>query len=118
VEPLIYTLLVGSGFTDPEPVRRDLENGEFSTVILYQDLSDANAVHRELPSLPAEQLDVVRRRFRLAAHIPGPLANGAYVYELDEGSAAESRLRTNQPGTKASPRWPAVMDEPYAQEGR
>ncbi len=121
VEPLIYTLLVDAGVTDPTPVRQDLAGGGFSTVLLYQDLTDAAAPapSPELPSLPAAQLEIVRQRYRLAAHIPGPLANGVYVYERAEDGASadglrQSSLRANPGRTKASPRWSGDGNEPYS----
>jgi len=83
VEPLIYTLLVEAGLANPEPVRRDLSNQEFSSVLLYQDLSKKGGgeIGPGTPRLPSEQLDIVRERYELKAHIPGPLAGGLYVYE-------------------------------------
>jgi 4-amino-4-deoxy-L-arabinose transferase-like glycosyltransferase len=81
VEPLIYNLLATAGVIDPEPVRRDLASGAFSTVILSQDVFSAEAVtDREIGTLPAKQLEEVRRHYRLAQHIPGPFLDGVYVY--------------------------------------
>ena len=82
IEPLIYGLLVNAGLVDPEPVRRDLERGAFSTVILHEDVfHPQSAGNRELAALPASQLDEIRRHYRLAAHVPGPFLDGVYVYE-------------------------------------
>lgn len=98
VEPLIYTLLVGAGVTDPAPLSRALQAGEFSTVLLYQDFDGAASpeAHPELPSLPPEQLEILRSRYRRIAHVPGPLLNGVYVYEPAVEPAAHSRLLPNQ----------------------
>jgi hypothetical protein len=82
VEPLIYNLLVSAQVIDPEPVRRDLARGAFSTVILSEDVfqppqfSDA-----EIGTLPSAQLEEVRRHYRLVQHIPGPFLSGVYVYQ-------------------------------------
>jgi len=85
IEPLIYGLLVRAGRVDPEPVRRDLEQGNFSTVILDHDISKPDATpsedELELTALPAAQLDQIRQHYRLVAHIPGPYMDGAYVYK-------------------------------------
>jgi len=82
VEPLIYGLLVNAGRIDPEPIRRDLARGAFSTVILHEDVFQPPlAGSAELAALPAAQLDEVRRHYRLAAHVSGPFLNGVYVYQ-------------------------------------
>ena len=84
IEPLIYGLLVSSGKVDPEPVRRDLERGAFSTVVLGQDLfngKEEGAVDPELGSLPDGQREAIRRRYRLVAHIDTPGFEGGYVYQ-------------------------------------
>ena len=116
VEPLIYTLLVGAGLTDPAPVTRDLEAGAFAAVILYHDVHtpDAFAAGMETPSLPAEQFEVLRRRYRLTAHIAGPLLNGVYVHEPVATPEAESHLLRNRAMTQASSRWSALQAQPYA----
>lgn len=121
VEPLIYTLLVDAGVTDPAPVQRDLASGAFATVLLYQDLADpaTREANPELPSLPAAQLDIIRTRYRLAAHIPGPLAGGVYAYERSGDAPApadlqESSLRMNLGRNKGSSRWSDDGAGPYA----
>jgi hypothetical protein len=93
VEPLIYTLLVDAGLADPEPVRRDLAEGRFSLVILYDDLFAGSmlAENPEVPSLPEAQLKEIRDHYRLVAHIPGPLLAGDYLYEPIEKSEATSQ---------------------------
>jgi len=121
VEPLIYTLLVDAGVTDPAPVQRDLDGGAFATVFLYQDVTDpaTREANPELPSLPAAHLETMRERYRLTAHVPGPLANGVYVYERAGDAPApaglqEPSLRMNLGRTKASSRWPNDGAGPYA----
>jgi hypothetical protein len=81
IEPLIYTLLVHAGRIDPEPVRRDLAAGAIPTVVLYQDLRAPLDPDPELPTLPAVQLDEIRKHYILAAHIPGPYLDGVFVYK-------------------------------------
>ncbi|MEX2300432.1 MAG: glycosyltransferase family 39 protein [Bryobacterales bacterium] len=81
VEPLIYTLLVDAGAVDPEPVLRDLEQGRFGVVLLYEDVNGPKPWNDpELPSLPDAHLRAVRESYRLIAHIPGPLLQGDYIY--------------------------------------
>ncbi len=81
VEPLIYTLLVGAGRIDPAQVRRDIAASAFSTIVLYQDLSQPFDPDPELRSLPEEQLNEVRKHYQLVGHIPGPYLNGVFVYK-------------------------------------
>jgi hypothetical protein len=82
VEPLIYNLLASVGVIDPEPARRDLARGAFSTVILSQDVFGAQPVTGpEIGTLPASQLEEVRKHYRLVQHIPGPFLDGVYVYQ-------------------------------------
>lgn len=82
VEPFIYTPLVRAGRIDPGPVRQDLAHKRFGLVILYEDLTRPAPARRdpELPSLPDDQLDEIRRHYRLVRHIDGPLVDGVYVY--------------------------------------
>jgi hypothetical protein len=91
VEPLIYTLLVNAGLVDPEPVRRDLAEGRFALVILYEDIFSAPVLsaNAEVPSLPQAHLEEIRKHYRLTAHIPGPLLAGDYLYEPIEVPAAD-----------------------------
>jgi len=82
VEPLIYTLLVSAGKVDPEPVRRDLERGTFSTVFLGQDVFGAeNITDLEVGTLPPRLLDEIRRHYRLAARLANPLFGDSFVYQ-------------------------------------
>jgi len=82
VEPLVYNLLVSAGMIDPEPVRRDLARGAFSTVILLEDVSQPPQFSgAEIGTLPPSQLEEVRRHYRLVRHIPGPYLFGVYVYQ-------------------------------------
>ena len=82
VEPLIYNLLVSVHVIDPEPVRRDLARGAFSTVILSEDVFQPRQFgDAEIGTLPASQLEEVRKHYRLVQHIDGPLLSGVYVYK-------------------------------------
>jgi hypothetical protein len=81
VEPLIYKLLVAGGAVDPEPVRRDMEAGAFSTVLLFEDVHQRQAPDPEIPTLPASQIEEIRKHYRLVDHLPGPYLAGAYVYK-------------------------------------
>jgi hypothetical protein len=86
VEPLVLTMLARFGAMDPEPVRRDLDAGAFGLVILFDDLTqNGKTVGIGVPSLPAEHLEVIRRRYRLVAHIPGPYQDGDYLYAPVKG---------------------------------
>lgn len=81
VEPLIYSLLVSAGKVDPEPVRRDIEKGTFSAILLGQDVLKGEVVtDLEIGTVPREQLDQIRRHYRLAARLPNALFGDAYVY--------------------------------------
>ena len=87
VEPLIYGLLVSAGSVNPEPVRRDLERGAFSTVVLGQDvLRNEKVADLELSALPQVLLDEIRLHYRLAARLPDPLFGDCYVYQPAGGS--------------------------------
>jgi hypothetical protein len=81
IEPLIYTLLVRAGLTDPEPVRQDLAARQFATVVLGENLFAEQPAARdpELVALPAAQADAIRKNYRLVKHLDGP--NNVYVYE-------------------------------------
>ena len=83
VEPLIYTLLVDAGLSDPKPLLDDIALKRFSSVMLYQDLfaEDQPPRNPELPSLPDDHLDLIREEYRLVEHVPGPFADGLFVYE-------------------------------------
>jgi len=81
VEPLIYDLLVSVHVIDPEPVRRDLASGSFTTVILSEDVFQPQSfTSPEIGTLPPSQLEEVRRHYRLVRHVPGPFLDGVYVY--------------------------------------
>ena len=77
VEMLIYKLLVDGRVVNPEPVRRDLAAGAFSTVVLFEDVNhrDRN-LDAELSTLPESQLDEIMRHYRLVKRV-----NGFYVYQ-------------------------------------
>lgn len=81
VEPLIYRLLVEAGRIDPARVTQDLAARRFATVILYHDLDQTEALHAEIPTLPAAQLAEIRRHYQRVAHIPGPYLGGLYLYK-------------------------------------
>jgi hypothetical protein len=82
IEPLIYQLLVGAKVIDPEPVRRDLAQGAFSTVVLSEDVFQGQHFDDpEIASLVPEQLQEVRKHYRLEQHLAGPFLDGIYVYK-------------------------------------
>jgi hypothetical protein len=82
VEPLIYQLLVGAKLIDPEPIRRDLARGAFSTVILSQNVFAGQRFDDpEIATLVTDQLAEVRKHYRLVKHIAGPFLDGIYVYK-------------------------------------
>ena len=82
VEMAFYRLLVNSGVVDPEPLRRDLARSAFSTVLLLEDVSTPHApLDMEISSLPAAQLEEIRRHYTLVKHVPGPALSGVYVYK-------------------------------------
>ncbi len=98
VEPLIYTLLVDAGLSDPNPLLEDIAGKKFSSVLLYEDLFADNPAPRnpELPSLPDAHLDLIRESYRLVERVPGPYLNGLYVYEPIEAphlTAAAAKAR-------------------------
>jgi len=82
VEMAFYHLLVDSGVVDPEPLRRDLAAATFSTILLLEDLRNREApLDMEISSLPAAQLDEIRKGYTMVKHISGPALNGVYVYK-------------------------------------
>jgi hypothetical protein len=83
VEPLIYTLLVEAGATDPSAVLHDLATRQFRSVVLYEDVfaKTPEWKNSEIPSLPVDHLDQIRKNYRLVKHVPGPYLDGDYVYE-------------------------------------
>jgi hypothetical protein len=51
-------------------------------VILSQDIFQVQTVAGpEIGTLPASQLDEVRKHYRLVQHINGPFLEGVYVYQ-------------------------------------
>jgi len=82
VEMAFYNLLVSVGAVDPEPLRRDLARSAFSTVILMEDV---RTPHRpfdvEISTLPAAQLEEIRKHYTLVKRVPGPVLDGMYVYK-------------------------------------
>jgi hypothetical protein len=64
---------------DPEPVRRDIASGVFSTILLMQDVNHPDAAASvEISTLPAAQMEEVRRHYKLVEQIPVP---GIFVYK-------------------------------------
>jgi hypothetical protein len=79
VEMLIYKLLVDAGVVDPEPVRRDISSRNFSTIILMEDVNHIDsAASVEISTLPATQIQEVRRHYKLVDQIAVP---GIFVYK-------------------------------------
>ncbi|MDQ6760557.1 MAG: DUF2029 domain-containing protein [Acidobacteriota bacterium] len=84
VEPLIYGILVRAGRVDPEPLRRDIAAHAFSTIILFEDLTQPREANPEIASLlPAQRL-AIQNNYHPVRHIPGPYLNGIYVYKPRE----------------------------------
>ncbi|HLW76681.1 MAG TPA: glycosyltransferase 87 family protein [Bryobacteraceae bacterium] len=82
VEPFIYSQLVKSGVIDPEPVRRDIADRAFSSILLYEDLNVPNPDRDpELTTFTETQLDAMRAQYRIVAHVPGPYQDGIFVYK-------------------------------------
>lgn len=81
VEPLIYRLLVEAGRIDPAPLTSDLRAAAFSRILLYEDVNQPAGFNVEVPGLTQAQSAVIRSRYRLTGHIPGPYLGGLYVYE-------------------------------------
>jgi hypothetical protein len=80
VEPLIYNLLVLAKVVDPEPVRRDLARGAFSTVILGEDVFGPRPSSLESGTLPEIQLAEIREHYRLVKRFDNLLIQ-SYVYQ-------------------------------------
>ena len=93
VEPLIYTLCVRDGLVDPAPVLEDLRRGEFSSVILYQDVFSTGqaSLEGEMPTLPQDHLDAIRDSYTMAERVDGPLAGGVYVYHPNPPAVVTER---------------------------
>ena len=82
VEMGFYRLLVETGMVDPGPLQRDLAATAFSTILLMEDLRNhGTPLDIEVSSLPAAQLDEIRKRYTLVKHVPGPAMDGVYVYK-------------------------------------
>lgn len=79
VEMLIYKLLVDARLINPEPVRRDIASASFSTIVLMEDVNHRDpAASVEISTLPAAQIEEVRRHYTLVEQIPVP---GIYIYK-------------------------------------
>ncbi|MDA0205970.1 MAG: hypothetical protein O3A53_02985 [Acidobacteria bacterium] len=94
VEPLIYTLLVNAGMSDPQPVLEDLRHRRFDRVVLYEDVFDGNRepLDLEVPSLPVEHLQAISQEYALPQLVPGPLMGGVYVYAPKSASEQSVHL--------------------------
>jgi hypothetical protein len=81
VEPLIYSLLVRAGVTDPVPVTRDLATRQFATVMLGEDVFAPERAPENLETigLPDAQIEAIRNNYRLVKIVNGP--NTVHVYE-------------------------------------
>ena len=52
------------------------------TILLMEDLRNhGTPLDIEVSSLPAAQLDEIRKRYTLVKHVPGPTLDGVYVYK-------------------------------------
>lgn len=80
VEPLIYRMLVEAGRIEPTRVLRDIDRSAFETIVLYENLDAKRDPDPEIPRLPADQMDAIRRNYQLVSHVPGPNLSGLYVY--------------------------------------
>lgn len=86
-EMAFYNLLVSVGAVDPEPLRREIAAGKFSTIVLLEDVRTAHPpLDIEISSLPTAQLAAVRERYALVKRIPSPVLDGIYVYQPRVGS--------------------------------
>ncbi len=86
-EMAFYNLLVSVGAVDPEPLRREIAAGRFSTIVLLEDVRTPHPpLDIEISSLPAAQLAEIRKRYALVKRIPAPVLDGIYVYQ-PRGSA-------------------------------
>jgi hypothetical protein len=81
VEAFIYRLLVEAGRIDPAPLGNDLQAAAFSQILLYEDVNQPARSNPEIPRLTQAQLDIIRNRYRLTGHFPGPYLGGLYLYE-------------------------------------
>jgi hypothetical protein len=82
VEMAFYNLLVSAGAVDPEPVRSDIAASAFSTIILMEDVRIPHPpLDVEISTLPAAQLEEIRKHYTLVKRIPGPVLDGMYVYK-------------------------------------
>jgi hypothetical protein len=96
-EPLIYTLLVDAGRIAANRVQRDISDGRFSTIVLYENVfAGPPGFDAEIPSLPPAHLEAVRKRYRLVTHIPGPRLRGVFVYQPTPPDSAATGLPASQ----------------------
>jgi hypothetical protein len=92
VEPLIYRLLVEAGRVDATPLNRDLQAGAFAHILLYEDVNQPAGTDAEIPRLPASQSEIIRSRYRLVRHIPGPYLEGVYLYQPRTATPTEAQI--------------------------
>lgn len=92
VEPLIYRLLVEAGRVDPELLNRDLNAGAFAHILLYEDVNQPAGTDAEIPRLTGGQSAIIRKRYRLVRHVPGPYLEGVYLYEPRAVEQAEANI--------------------------
>jgi hypothetical protein len=79
LEMLIYKLLVDARLVNPQPVQRDIAAARFSTILLMEDVNHHDpAANVEISTLPAAQIEEVRRHYTLVEQIQVP---GVYVYK-------------------------------------
>ncbi len=99
VEPLIYTLLVDAGRSDPGPVLRDLAEKQFQAVILRENVFHPRPTwdNAETVALPLSHRNEIRRSYRLAQHIPGPYLDGVYVYQPLSDYVGERAAQLREP---------------------
>ncbi|HEX4229836.1 MAG TPA: glycosyltransferase family 87 protein [Bryobacteraceae bacterium] len=79
-----YTLLANAGRVDSKQVLEDLAQRRFRTIILGMNVFDGSGSkwrNGETLFLPDTHLNVIRKYYRLVAHVPGPYLGGDYVYE-------------------------------------
>ena len=82
VEPLVYSMMVAAGRSDPKPLYHELIEARFSDVVLYEDVHDRiRDRDPEIPTLPDAQIEAIREHYTLVEYIPGPYLNGIYVYK-------------------------------------
>jgi hypothetical protein len=86
LEMLIYKLSVDAGIVNPAPVERDIAAGAFSAIVLFQDIQHPEGkLPVEISTLPASQIEQMRKHYKLTRHVSGPAWDGIYVYKPAAG---------------------------------